>query len=262
MAKEDSDNSYSMTDEEYTRMRKAEDSSYEYHGEESDETNKENEDDGATLRDENNNYYAYWLIEGEGCNPSYVEEDATTNSPTAGYELEEYNGQNVVRIWRTPQYDTWYKEEEEDGQPYMSLDGAISNVAHFESQCVTYRGTEVETTVETDRGTKKTTRIDWTPEYSDGCLLVPDGTAGINITDSSNGRGADDALVLRFSAIITLSPEIFKFTNYHLIAIPPASRYNVTDSYTQIQNIFAERASDCAAGDTACNNNTRNQGGN
>ena len=46
MAKEDSDNSYSMTDEEYTRMRKAEDSSYEYHGEESDETNKENEDDG------------------------------------------------------------------------------------------------------------------------------------------------------------------------------------------------------------------------
>ena len=46
MAKEDSGNSYSMTDEEYTRMRKAEDSSYEYHGEEAEEANEENEDDG------------------------------------------------------------------------------------------------------------------------------------------------------------------------------------------------------------------------
>ena len=39
-------NSNDIDDDEYARMRKAEDSSYEYHGEESDETNKENEDDG------------------------------------------------------------------------------------------------------------------------------------------------------------------------------------------------------------------------
>ncbi len=32
MTKEDSGNSYSMTDDEYARMRKAEDSSYEYQG--------------------------------------------------------------------------------------------------------------------------------------------------------------------------------------------------------------------------------------
>ncbi len=255
----------------------------------------ENGTDGATLHDENNNYYAYWLINGEGCNPSAPETDdeddsstnnsnnsnnssnsnnpnssnsntsdtdtdtsADTTTPTTinGYAVEQYEGQSVVRIWRTPQYESWYKNK------YLTLDGTISDVPHFESQCTTYQGVEVETTVNTDRGTKKTTRIDWTPQYSDSCLLVPDGQNGINITDSSNGRGADDALVLRFSAIITLNSEIFKFNNHHLIAIPPAGRFNVTDSYTQIQNIFAERAADCAPGDTACSNNTRNEGGN
>ncbi|MBR1585981.1 MAG: hypothetical protein IJ662_10605 [Clostridia bacterium] len=46
MAKEESGNSYSITDEEYTRMRKAEYSSYEYYGEDVDEAYDENEDDG------------------------------------------------------------------------------------------------------------------------------------------------------------------------------------------------------------------------
>lgn len=41
-------NSNDINDDEYTRMRKAEDSSYEYHGEEADETEEENADERIT----------------------------------------------------------------------------------------------------------------------------------------------------------------------------------------------------------------------
>ena len=46
MTKEDSGNSYSMTDDEYARMRKAEDSSYEYHGDKEGDASNEDVDDG------------------------------------------------------------------------------------------------------------------------------------------------------------------------------------------------------------------------
>lgn len=236
----------------------------------------ENGSDGATLSDPENGLYAYWLILGEGCNPSYTEEedegeeDATTNSTTnsvaspsnnttlntdnlitnqaattldprtTGYTTEEYNGQTVVKIWRTPQFKDWYKKNPRDGAPQMTLDGQISNIAHFESDCTTYEG------IENDDGT-----INWTTT-NDACLLVPDGTDGIRISDSSNGRGAGDELVLRFSATITFNPDVYSFKNKHVIAVAPTGRYNVTDSYVQIQNMFAERAADCAEGDTAC----------
>ena len=39
-------NRYSMTDDEYIRMRKSEDSSFKYHGADAEETDKENADDG------------------------------------------------------------------------------------------------------------------------------------------------------------------------------------------------------------------------
>ena len=64
--------------------------------------------DGATLYDqEKSSYYAFWLIAGDGCNPSYKSDDTEENSSniadlTKGYTLEEYQGQTVVRIWRTP----------------------------------------------------------------------------------------------------------------------------------------------------------------
>ena len=86
-------------------------------------------------------------------------------------------------------------------------------------------------------------------------MLVPDGTDGINISDSSNGRDASGELVLRFSAVITLNPEVFSFNNKHVLTIGPAGRYNVTDSYVQIQSLFAKRAEDCLPGDTVCNSN-------
>ena len=210
----------------------------------------ENGADGATLSDPEKGYYAYWLIEGEGCNPSYEPEiDKNGNEKydeekaLKGYEVDEYNGNRVVLIWRTPQYNDWYKKTEREGQPYMSLDGDISGVAHFESDCTTYTGVENGTTGE----------IDWS-SANDECLLVPDGIDGIRISDSSNGRGSSDELVLRFSASISINSEVYDFANHHMLAVAPSGRYNVTDSYVQIQNMFSERAADCDSGDTACNN--------
>lgn len=210
---------------------------------------------GATFSDPEKGYYAYWLIKGEGCNPSYTpEEDEDGNvqyveeDALKGYTTEDYNGNTVVKIWRTPQFNDWHKVTEVADQPYMSLDGEIKNVAHFESSCISYSGAADEKD-----------NITWSSENS-ACRLVPSGTDGINISDSSNGRGADGDLVLRFSAVITLDPEVYSFANKHLIAIAPSGRYNVTDSYVQIQNMFGQRAADCAAGDTACNNSSN--GGN
>lgn len=213
----------------------------------------ENSTDGSTLYDQNRkSYYAYWLITGEGCDPSYQEEDMdeeegnTVNSSTEDYTLEEYEGQTVVRIWRTPQFNEWYSSNPKEGDPYISLDGTIENVAHFESACITYIGTENNNTVS------------W-KEANESCLLIPDGTDGITITDSSNGRDSDDELVLRFSAVIALDSEFFDFNNHHMLALAPTSRRNVTDSYIQIQNVFGQRAADCEPGDTACSNATEGE---
>ena len=63
-------------------------------------------------------------------------------------------------------------------------------------------------------------------------------------------------LVLRFTATVKLDANVFKFVNKHMRVVGP-SRQNVTDSYTQIRDMFTEEAADCAPGDTQCN-----QGGN
>ena len=198
--------------------------------------------DGAILNDPDKGTYAFWAIDAEGCNPS----DTLKSSD---YTLEEYEGEQVVRIWRTPQYADWYKEKEVSGQPYMSLDGTITNVPHFESACITYTGD--------DSGNSANPK--WT-ESNDTCQLIPGGTDGITISESSNGRGTDDQLVLRFSATILIAPEAYQFSNTHMLALAPSGRHNVTDSYVQIQAMFGARATDCEAGDTACNSNSNNGG--
>ena len=208
------------------------------------------EADGSTFYDaERQSYYAYWLITGEGCNPSAennadASEGAVTELPS-GYNYEDFNGQTAVKIWRTPQYNEWYQRADtgDNQQPTMTLDGKISNVAHFESACIKYQGEE-----------NPNGSIKWTE--TDDCKLVVDD--GITITDSSNGRNASDQLVLRFSAIVVLNPEVYKFSNHHMLGIAPAGRRNVTDSYVQVQKLFSERAADCAADDIVCSNNTRN----
>lgn len=202
--------------------------------------------DGAFFT-EADKLYAYWTIDADGCNPS-------ANLKASDYATEDYNGTTVVRIWRTPQYDDWYKATAVEGQPYMSLDGQISGVEHFESACISYRG---------NIG-KEGTKPEWISE-NESCLLVPskaDGSDGIKVSDSSNGRGTDDELVLRFSAVIYLAPEVYNFTNSHVLAIAPTGRRNVTDSYVQVQAIFGERAKDCSENDIDCNTNTSNAGAN
>lgn len=249
----------------------------------------ESNQEGSILRDAEKGYYAYWLINGEGCNPAAeaeeeteeeVEEDTNTEANTentakpeptiaelsqkTGYDVEEYNGQKVVKIWRTPQFANWYKKNPSENEPSMDLNGEIKNVPHFNSSCIKYSGEEKE-----DEKTKETS-ITWSIT-NDTCKLVPDsdeeGNGGINIEDSSNGRDANEQLVLRFSAIITFAPEVFNFNNHHMLALSPAGRRNVTDSYSQIQGMFAERAADCQQDDTACittptsNNEQQNNGG-
>ena len=201
--------------------------------------------DGATLSDPSKGIYAYWAINSEGCKTS-------DNIKDTDYTLEEYDGQQVVRVWRTPQYSDWYKEKETPGQPYMSLDGTISNVAHFESACITYTGDT----------SQSETNPKWTPDNQ--CLLVHDDyndTEGISILESSNGRDTNNELVLRFSANIYLDPEAYQFDNHHMLAIAPSGYRNVTDSYIQVQAMFGQRASDCEEGDSTCQTDTNNLNG-
>ncbi len=202
----------------------------------------ETDSDGNFFSDSSNGYYAYWTINEDGCNETKSE----------NYETEEYDdGRQVVKIWRTPQFDDWYHEEPVEGKPNMTLSGQITNVAHFNSKCITYSGDASESSENPK----------WT-DTNDTCLLVPNGDDGIKITESSNGRDASNELVLRFSSIIYLSPEAYRFSNSHLMAIPPSGRKNVTDSYIQVQAMFGERAADCAEDDVDCKSDTTNNGGN
>ncbi len=234
----------------------------------------EKNSDGAYFSDpETKSLYAYWTILAEGCNnyktnneedtASDSDEDETSSKEednkdsneksieeskaAADYNLEEYDDQKVVKIWRTPQ-KSWYKENPEENEPQMTEDGVISNVAHFESQCINY-----QLTIKNG----KVTKID---DTDNTCELSPgeEDEDRIQILESSNGRNSDEELVLRFTATINLAPEIYNFNNPHMIALGPPERRNVTDSYVQIQSIFAERAKDCQEGDTACNKNGGN----
>ncbi len=224
-------------------------------------------DVNGSFYDQEKGRYAFWLITGEGCNPTYEanidydengEKIYKAEEATLGYQTETYNDQTVVKIWRTPQFAEWYSEEPVEGAPYMDLGGTIENVAHFNSSCITYSGVEnyqdsgnpSETVYKTIDG------ITWVGTNSTCNLIETDENDGIVISNSSNGRDANGQLVLRFSATITLNSEIFNFTNKHVIALGPVNRFNVTDSYVQIQNMFGKRAVDCQSGDVSC------QGGN
>ncbi len=211
--------------------------------------------DGATFTDsekrglasaDTNSIYAYWTIDGDGCNPSAGDKEG--DEATKGYTIEEYDGQKVVKIWRTPQKE-WYKQNPKSNEAQISLDGKIENVAHFESACTTYSGEE------DDSG-----NVSWT-KTNDECKLVPGGSSeGVEISEATNGRDENEQLVLRFSAVIAFAPEVFQFNNTHMLAVAPSGRHNVTDSYLQVQAMFSQRASDCAADDASCQNDTKNSG--
>lgn len=189
----------------------------------------ETAEDGSLLSDSEKGIYAFWDIDAKGCLGSAKRNDYTTES---------YGDREVVRIWRTPQYTDWYETK------LMTEDGAISGVAHFDSDCIHY-SRQVE-------GGK----VKWNEDNQE-CLMIhreSDEDEGIIITESSNGRDSSGELVLRFAATITLNPEVYDFNNKHVVMLPPSGRYNVTDSYVQIQSIFSEKAEDCKADDATCKN--------
>ena len=240
----------------------------------------ETDADGNTLVDveesgltSNKYIYAYWLKGKKGCDPSrddteeeeeedesvqdIVQEIAENGEENLTEEerdiadeytkktegLDDYakslfdqqieNGVSieraeVVKVYRSPRFSDWYR----DG--HMDESGMISGVPHFNSDCIAYSGAD-------SSGVMK-----WT-STNDCMLMVEDPV----IQDSSNGRDSAGSLVLRFNAALTLDPQVFMFTNKHVMAISPSGQ-NVTDSYRQIEGMFAERAADCADSDVVC----------
>ncbi len=150
-------------------------------------------------------------------------------------EETKYIRKNVkrVKIWRTPQFETWHKSG------YMELNGNISGIEHFESECTRYTGTM-------QGGDGNVAK--WTS--TNDCMLAPEG---LNVLSSTNGRDESDNLVLKFTATVNINPEFFAFRNKHMIAIGPMGQ-NVTDSYMQIGGMFTREARECAEGDTECLN--------
>lgn len=223
----------------------------------------ERNQDGSLFRS-NDSIYAFWTKYVDGCNPGYIEEEAeddeeqddTQNSDDTlinllgeqilqlgevaaeDAEIEYYGGVPVVRIWRTPRFAEWYEND------YLSLDGQISGIEHFESDCITYTGNE----------NGDTYKVTWDTAYECSLIDTTEADNGIYVSESSNGRNSDDNLVLRFSATIYFDSDAYSFANKHLISIPPSGRHNVTDSYMQIQNMFSKKATDCSQNDTTCKN--------
>jgi len=74
----------------------------------------------------------------------------------------------------------------------------------------------------------------------------------LQVFDRSSGRNAaTGVLVLRFSARFELNPKLFEKGSDHIVAIGP-ERQNVTASYTQIRDMFEEKARDCEPDDEQC----------
>lgn len=176
-----------------------------------------------------------------------IDEEGNTTLSDEKIEIRDVEGETkfyrtaVVRakVWRTPQFTAWHNGG------LMELDGAISGIEHFESECTKYSGQMVS-----GSATAK-----WTS--TNECMIAPDG---LTVTDSSNGRDESDNLVLKFTATMKVEPAFFAFQNKHMIAIGPMGQ-NVTDSYVQIGNMFTQEARECGENDTECLTNSTNTGG-
>lgn len=145
------------------------------------------------------------------------------------------------KIWRTPQFKEWYDDKK------MSLSGEIADVEHFESQCITYSGTE--------KSDGKGDEVAWSAENS--CVLAENG---ITVLESANARDASDNLVLSFTAEMAVDPGFFAYNNKHVMGIGPFGQ-NVTDSYVQTKDIFVAPAKECSEEDMDCLNNKKNSTG-
>lgn len=173
---------------------------------------------------ENGMLYGIWTRGVKGCDPEALDDEEKVQIKAEDV-LAAVNNATSVKVWRTPQFNNWYEAG------YMSEGGEISGVPHFESECISYSYGAAQR---------------WTSENV--CNLV-DGD--ITISGSSNAKGVDGELVLRFSAVIKLMEEAFLAKNTNMIAIAPDGYTNVTDSYVQIESMFKEGAAVCGE-DVAC----------
>jgi hypothetical protein len=238
-------------------------------------------DDAGNMFNDDGKYYAYWTAKVDGCDPrhpidlledeeeksekdlvselnnledydkddlsnlsellsDYSEEEIEALMNDDGemrYDYTSYDGQDVVKIWRTPQFKEWYDAE------YMALDGSISGIPHFESSCISYSGSLDDMTEEV-----------YFSSSNDECSLIVDGVDGFSIIRSSNGRNQDRELILSFEGAIRVVPEYFKMQNTHMMPLGPNGRFNVTDSYTQVQSLFVPPADACEIDDIECRN--------
>jgi hypothetical protein len=100
-------------------------------------------------------------------------------------------------------------------------------------------------------GAYEVKRANGTKEVISDCELSKDG---LMVTDRTSGRNsASNDVVLRFDGKLVIDPAVFAFNNKHMFIIGP-SRQTVTDSYTQIRDMFEEEAKDCEPDDQACLN--------
>lgn len=146
-----------------------------------------------------------------------TDEDEAENDETEDTEVTDIK---IVRDYKT----STAKEE------YMDFENEVDgNKYYFDSMCVVYK--------EDGKFDEESTRTT--------CQLSEEDPS---IRDSSNGRDSNGSLVLRFTSTVTLNREVFYAVNRHMRVIGP-TRQNVTDSYTQIRDMFTERAKNCAPED-------------
>jgi hypothetical protein len=110
-----------------------------------------------------------------------------------------------------------------------------SSKYYFDSKCITFE----------ENGTDKAGATVYKTMNSCALLSEP-----VNVMESSNGRDSAGNLVLRFSASVVFDRQVFGFGNKHMRIIGP-TRQNVTDSYTQIRDMF-DGSEACKPEDTAC----------
>lgn len=188
----------------------------------------ESDTSGVPYTDENGSIYAKWARGAKGCDPMLDKAGDSEGSNAANkVQIQDIDGSTepdgtvLMKIYRTPQFTDWYRKA------FMKTDGTIDGVPHFESACITYSGVESGSTV------------NWSSNVSNDCMMAPEG---IEITNSTNGKQAGGSLVLMFSAVLNLNPDVFSFKNKHVITILPSGHQNVTDSFMQVGDMFAEQA--------------------
>ncbi|MCR5572905.1 MAG: hypothetical protein K6F57_03990 [Candidatus Saccharibacteria bacterium] len=152
-------------------------------------------------------------------------EDILNKDDSEAEEQKEEVKKEVIIIRRTYD-DSEDKEEYKNGNDRKAdkKSDVTTKGYYFESACIQYKSDTGEFDEEATLNT---------------CPLL--GEDGLVISNSSYGRGAEDRMVLSFSASVMIDSRVFRTSNKHMQVIGP-SRQNVTDSYVQIRDMFTAKA--------------------